>query len=139
MRNIVITLLAALIPMLASGQEWIETGKNDSQTWYIYKNIQDEYGNHLVWVKTTYDTPEARKQAMNDIGTKYHVFEDKTLFCFNSEWSKLYVKSVSAYSKSGKVLSSYNANYEDWDYIAPETIAATIRDLAKYIYENPMP
>ena len=139
MKNIVITLLAALIPMLASAQEWIEIGKDDSETCYVYGNIQNEYGNHLVWVKTTYDTPEARKQAMNDLGTKYHVFENKTLWCFNSEWSKVYIKSGTAYSKSGKVLSSYTAPYEDWQYIIPETRGETVRDLAKYIYETPMP
>lgn len=51
MKNIVITLLMTLIPMLASAQEWIEIGKLESQTLYVYGNIQDEYGNHLVWEK----------------------------------------------------------------------------------------
>ncbi len=139
MKNIVITLLMTLIPMLASAQEWIEIGKLESQTLYVYGNIQDEYGNHLVWEKITYDTPEARKQAMNENGTKYHIFEDRILWCFNSEWSKICMKSVSSYSKSGKVLSSYTAPYDDWQYITPETTGELIRNAAKYIYENPMP
>ena len=139
MRNIVITLLMTLMPMLASAQNWIEILKNDSQTWYVYGNIQDEYDNHLVWVKTTYDTPEARKQAMNDHSTKYHVFEDRDLLCFNSEWTKYYVKSASSYSKSGKVLGSSDADYEGWRYITPDTRAEIVSNAVKYIYENQKP
>lgn len=139
MKNIVITLLTTLIPMLAHAQEWIELGSQDSQTWYIHSNIQNEYSNHLVWVKITYDTPEARKQAMNDKGVKYHIFEEKILYYFNSEWSKISVKSGTSYSKSGKVLYSFTAPYDEWQYITPETVGEGIRDAAKYIYENSIP
>ena len=139
MRHIVIALLATLMPMLTYAQEWIELGSQDSQTWYIYSNIQNEYGNYLVWAKITYDTPEARKQAMNDKGVKYHVFEDRMLYYFNSEWSKISVKSGSSYSKSGKVLNSFTAPYDEWQYITPETVGEAIRDAAKYIYESGNP
>lgn len=136
MKNIVITLLTALIPVLVSAQEWIEISKQETETLYIYDNIIDEYGDHLVWTKTTYNTPEARKNAMKEWGTKNYIFELKVLYSLNSEWSKICTKSSSFYSESGKVLDSYTAPYDDWQYIAPETMGELIRDAAKYIYEK---
>ena len=40
------------------------------------------------------DTPEARKQAMNDHSTKYHVFEDRDLLCFNSEQPLMHLQAM---------------------------------------------
>lgn len=136
MKHLTATLLFCFATLFAYAGEWLKIDSQDSKTWYIYTDIQDEYGNHLVWIRTTYDTPEARRQAMNNYHTKYHVFEDKMLYSFNSGWTQMALKSAISYSKSGQVLDSYNSPYDEWNYITPGTIGEMWRNAAKYIYDT---
>jgi len=136
MKKILLITLIALLPTFCHAGDWIEIASQDDETYYIYSDIQKEYGNYLVWIKTTYDTEQKRKQQMVKLKSKYYVFEQKILWVFNSEWTKSALRSVIAYGRKGNVLDSYTAPYDDWQYITPETIGEGWRDAAKYIYEN---
>lgn len=136
MKRILLITLIALLPTLSHAGDWIELDSQDDETYYIYSDIQKEYGNYLVWVKVTFDTEQKRKQKMQKLGTRYYVFEQKTLYAYNSEWTKSALRSIIVYGRKGNVLESYNPSYDDWRYITPETVGEFWRDTAKYLYEN---
>lgn len=136
MKRLLLITLIALLPALSHAGDWLELGSQDDETYYIYSDIQKEYGNYLVWVKVTFDTEQKRKQKMQELGTRYYVFEQKILWVYNSDWTKDALRSTILYGRKGNVLDSYSPAYDDWHYITPETIGESWRDAAKDIYEN---
>ena len=137
MKKLLMTLMAALLPLLAFAEDWIEMYSQDGQTYYIYSAVEDEHNDHLAWIKTTYDTPESRKAAAEEREQDQLVFETRILIAFNLTWSKEKGKVVITYGEKGKVLSDTDIdNYTDWGYITPGSAVEAWRDAARMIYNK---
>ncbi len=131
------TLMAAMLPLLAFAGDWIEMFSQDGKTNYIYSTIENEYDEHLVWIKTTYDTPESRKAITDEREQDQLVFESRILLAFNSTWSKINIKKSTYYGADGSTISTYNFDdYSDWNYISPDSVAEAWRDAARMIYNK---
>ncbi len=137
------TLMAAMLPLLAFAGDWIEMYSQNGETYYIYSSIEDEYdeydeyNDHLVWVKTTYDTPESRNAATEKYKQAHSIFESKLLMAFNSNWSKVKEKTVIFYKEDGKPLSNNDIEeYCEWKHIIPDSFVEIWRDYARELYNS---
>ena len=137
MKKLLMTLLAAMLPLLAFAGDWIEMFSQNGKTHYIYSTVEDEYNDHLVWIKITYDTPESRKAETEVDSQGRLVFQSKILFAFNTTWTKIKNKERLYLDENGNLISSYNLDdRSDWKYIVPGSVGASYRDYAKELYNS---
>ena len=135
MKHIIITLLAVLLPALASAQSWVKAWQQDATTLYVYSDVQKETITYLAWEKRTYDTPEKRKERMAALGVGEPVAEIKVLHEYNNSWTQHRTKTISVFDEKGNCIQTVPSD-DEWQYITPESINESVRDTAKNIYEN---
>ena len=85
--------------------EWIKVSEDEMVTISYNSNIvNDKNGNHFVWVKAVYHTPEWQKYFSNMIGSKIPVVTTRTKAEYDDIYSFVRVRQVICYSKAGKKL-----------------------------------
>ena len=87
-----------------SGQ-WIKVSDDgDVEIYYNSKIVNDKKGQHIVWVKAVYHTPEWQRYFARQIGSKSLVTMTKTKAMYDDIYSYVMVRQVQCYNKAGKLL-----------------------------------
>lgn len=99
--------------------EWIKVSEDEMVTISYNSNIvNDKNGNHFVWVKAVYHTPEWQKYFSNMIGSKIPVVTTRTKAEYDDIYSFVRVRQVICYSKAGKKLyDSGDDRSAGWGYV----------------------
>lgn len=99
--------------------EWIKVSEDEMVTISYNSNIvNDKNGNHFVWVKVVYHTPEWQKYFSNMIGIKTPVVTTRTKAEYDEIYSLVSVRQVICYSKAGKKLyDSGDDRSAGWGYV----------------------
>ena len=103
----------------AKTTEWIKVSEDEMVTISYNSNIvNDKNGNHFVWVKAVYHTPEWQKYFSNMIGIKTPVVTTRTKAEYDDIYSLVRVRQVICYSKAGKKLyDSGDDRSAGWGYV----------------------
>lgn len=85
--------------------EWVKVSEDEDVTISYNSNIvTGQNGNHYVWVKAVYHTPEWQKYFSRMIGSKVPVVTTRTKAEYDEYYSLVRVRQVICYSKAGKKL-----------------------------------
>ena len=135
MRKIIFLFLLILISFHSSSQDWIKMFTNNGRTYYIYEKVKkvNNYNySYTAWVKITFDTPTARANRKGK--GKYVPYEEKILYAFSNDWSKIGTLQFALYRKNGDVIDSNE--YFDSDIemtnIIPGSIGESFSNWAKH-------
>ena len=103
----------------AKTTEWIKVSEDEMVTISYNSNIvNDKNGNHFVWVKAVYHTPEWQKYFSNMIGSKIPVVTTRTKAEYDEIYSLVRVRQVNCYSKAGKKLyDTGDDRSAGWGYV----------------------
>jgi hypothetical protein len=86
-------------------EQWIKVSDDDDVEIYYNSNIvTDKKGQHIVWVKAVYHTPEWQRYFARQIGSKSLVTMTKTKAMYDDIYSYVMVRQVQCYNKAGKLL-----------------------------------
>ena len=98
---------------------WIRVSEDEMVTISYNSNIvNNKNGNHFVWVKAVYHTPEWQKYFSRMIGSKVPVVTTKTKAEYDEIYSLVRVRQVIYYSKAGKQLfDSGDDRSAGWGYV----------------------
>ena len=99
--------------------EWRRVSEDETVTISHNPNITtNKDGNHFVWVKAVYHTPEWQKYFSNMIGIKTPVVTTRTKAEYDDIYSLVRVRQVICYSKAGKKLyDSGDDRSAGWGYV----------------------
>jgi len=85
--------------------QWVKVSDDDDVEIYYNPNIvTDKKGQHIVWIKAVYHTPEWQKYFARQIGSKSPVTMTKTKAMYDDIYSYVMVRQVQCYNKAGKLL-----------------------------------
>lgn len=85
--------------------EWITVSEDETVTISYNPNITtNKDGNHFVWVKAVYHTPEWQMYFARQIGSKSPVTMTKTKAMYDDIYSYVMVRQVQCFNKAGKLL-----------------------------------
>ena len=103
----------------ASAGEWIEISSDEDVTIFYNSNIvTGKNGNHFVWVKAVYHTPEWQNYFSRMIDSKTPVVTTRTKAEYDEIYSLVRVRQVICYSKAGKKLyDSGDDRSAGWGYV----------------------
>ena len=103
----------------ASAGEWIEISSDEDVTIFYNSNIvTGKNGNHFVWVKAVYHTPEWQNYFSRMIGRKTPVVTTRTKAEYDEIYSLVRVRQVICYSKAGKKLyDTGDDRSAGWGYV----------------------
>lgn len=99
--------------------EWIKVSEDETVTISYNPNITtNKDGNHFVWVKAVYHTPEWQNYFSRMIGRKTPVVTTRTKAEYDEIYSLVRVRQVICYSKAGKKLyDSGDDRSAGWGYV----------------------
>lgn len=137
MKHLLLTLALIVIPAICMAGRWVKIDSQNGSTFYIHTDIKTENGNYLVWIKTTYDSEEARQDVKKQYNTQKSICEHQNLYCYDSTWNKLCVKEIQAFDAEGKLVDSYTSDKYEWVYVAPESAGEVWGQAARFIIEHP--
>lgn len=99
--------------------EWITVREDETVTISYNPNITtNKDGNHFVWVKAVYHTPEWQNYFSRMIGRKTPVVTTRTKAEYDDIYSLVRVRQVICYSKAGKKLyDTGDDRSAGWGYV----------------------
>ncbi|MBQ6168029.1 MAG: hypothetical protein IJK41_11470 [Muribaculaceae bacterium] len=132
-----VALLVAAPTTLAA--DWFDIISVGGETIAVNPDIQtsDKGKTFLVWVRNSFDVPEARAEYSRDRGYSKPVAYKLTLYKFTDNWKKFNIVQVSVYGEDGVPIDQYTndaASTESYD-ITSGTPTEMIAENAKVIYE----
>lgn len=98
---------------------WIKISEDEDVTISYNSNIvTSQSGNHFVWVKAVYHTPEWQNYFSRMIGSKTPVVTTRTKAEYDEIYSYVRVRQVICYSKDGKKLfDTGDDRSAGWGYV----------------------
>ncbi len=102
-----------------STEKWIKVSEDEDVTISYNSNIvTSQNGNHFVWVKAVYHTPEWQNYFSRMIGSRVPVVTTRTKAEYDEIYSYVRVRQVICYSKDGKKLfDSGDDRSAGWGYV----------------------
>lgn len=102
-----------------STEKWIKVSEDEDVTISYNSNIvTSQNGNHFVWVKAVYHTPEWQNYFSRMIGSRVPVVTTRTKAEYDEIYSYVRVRQVICYSKAGKKLyDSGDDRSAGWGYV----------------------
>ena len=102
-----------------STEKWIKVSEDEDVTISYNSNIvTNQNGNHFVWVKAVYHTPEWQNYFSRMIGSRVPVVTTRTKAEYDEIYSYVRVRQVICYSKDGKKLfDSGDDRSAGWGYV----------------------
>ncbi len=102
-----------------STEKWIKVSEDEDVTISYNSNIvTSQNGNHFVWVKAVYHTPEWQNYFSRMIGSRVSVVTTRTKAEYDEIYSYVRVRQVICYSKDGKKLfDSGDDRSAGWGYV----------------------
>ena len=138
------TIMVALVAFLLTAPEvyagdWFTVISADGETTAVNPDISvtDNGAGYLVWVRNSFDMPEARAAYSRERGYDKPVAYKLTLYKFTDKWKKFNIVQVSVYGEDGVPIDQYtNSDMASTEcYITPSSPIELIAENAKVIYE----
>jgi hypothetical protein len=143
MKKFFMNLVALVALMLAApaahATDWFNVLSDGGETIAVNPEISTSDGgqSYLVWVRNSFDIPEARDFYTRDRGYTTTVAYKLTLYKFTDEWNKFNIVQVSVYDEKGNIIDQYaNPDMANTESIIPAgSPIETVAEAAKVIYE----
>lgn len=143
MKKFFMNLVALVALMLAApaahATDWFNVLSDGGETIAVNPEISTSDGgqSYLVWVRNSFDIPEARDFYTRDRGYTTTVAYKLTLYKFTDEWNKFNIVQVSVYDEQGNIIDQYaNPDMANTESIIPAgSPIETVAEAAKVIYE----
>ncbi len=143
MKKFFMNLVALVALMLAApaahATDWFNVLSDGGETIAVNPEISTSDGgqSYLVWVRNSFDIPEARDYYTRDRGYTTTVAYKLTLYKFTDEWNKFNIVQVSVYDEKGNIIDQYaNPDMANTESIIPAgSPIETVAEAAKVIYE----
>ena len=139
-----LTTLVALVALLfaapgAQAADWFTVSSANGETVAVNPDISvtDNGAGYLVWVRNSFDQPQARAEYSRDRGYDKPVAYKLTLYKFTDKWKKFNIVQVSVYGEDGVPIDQYtNTDMASTEsYVTPSSSIELIAENAKVIYE----
>ena len=137
----IVALVALLITAPAAhAGDWFDVRSSNGETISINPDIStpDNGATYLVWVRNSFDTPEARAEYSREREYKKPVAYKLTLYKFMDNWKKFNIVQVSVFGEDGIPIEQYsNSEAESGEgyLIPPGTDIEIVALNAEVIYE----
>ena len=143
MKKMIFRFIALIALMLAApaahATDWFDVWSNGGETLAVNPEISttDNGKSYLVWVRNSFDVPEARAFYTKDRGYDKTVAYKLTLYKFIDDWNNFNIVQVSVYDENGDIIDQYaNPDMASTESIIPAgTPIETVAEAAKVIYE----
>ena len=139
------TTMVALVALLMAAPDvqaadWYNVISAGGETIAVNPEITtvDNGATYLVWVRNSFDTPEARAEYSREREYKKPVAYKLTLYKFMDNWKKFNIVQVSVFGEDGIPIEQYsNSEAESGEgyLITPDTDIEIVAQNAKVIYE----
>lgn len=136
MKRTFLIIMAALLPIIGMAYDWVCIAFQGEQTHYVYSDIQKEGGNHLVWVRTTYNTEQERTAQTAASNQKKTVYEQRRLWAFDADWTHCALRQSSLHGAEGDTISTITAPQDIWVKVQEGSNGEMWGNAAKFILEN---
>ena len=137
--NLVALIALMLAAPAAHATDWFNVLSDGGETIAVNPEISTSDGgqSYLVWVRNSFDIPEARDYYTRDRGYTTTVAYKLTLYKFTDEWNKFNIVQVSVYDEKGNIIDQYaNPDMANTESIIPAgSPIETVAEAAKVIYE----
>lgn len=135
----IVALLALLAAPMAQATDWFDVLSLGGETIAVNPDITATDGGqaHMVWVRNSFDVPEARAQYSRDREYDKTVAYKLTLYKFTDDWKVFNIVQVAVYGEDGNVIDQYdNPNMNATQSVVPAgSPIETVAEVAKVIYE----
>ena len=143
MKKMIFRFIALIALMLAApaahATDWFDVWSNGGETLAVNPEISttDNGKSYLVWVRNSFDVPEARAFYTKDRGYDKTVAYKLTLYKFTDDWNNFNIVQVSVYDENGDIIDQYaNPDMANTESIIPAgSPIETVAEAAKVIYE----
>lgn len=144
MKKLFVTMAALFALLIAApavqAADWYDIISVGGETIALNPEIStiDNGATYLVWVRNSFDTPEARAEYSREREYDKPVAYKLTLYKFTDNWKKFNIVQVSVFGEDGIPIDQYtNSDAESADgyLITPDTDIEIIAENAKVIYE----
>lgn len=137
--TLAVLLVVALSTPAAHGAGWFDVMSDGGETISVNTEITspDDGQSFLVWVRNSFDVPQARDEYTRERGYDKTVAYKLTLYKFTEGWKKFNIVQVEVYGEDGKVIDQYtNPEMDSTEsYIPPGSPIEGVAENAKVIYE----
>jgi hypothetical protein len=143
MKKFLMTLMALLALTVAApaahATDWFNVLSDGGETIAVNPEISasDNGKSFLVWVRNSFDIPEARDFYTRDRGYDKTVAYKLTLYKFTDDWNNFNIVQVSVYDEQGNIIDQYaNPDMASTETMIPAgSPIETVAEAAKVIYE----
>lgn len=143
MKKFLMTFVALIALFIAApaanATDWFDVLSSGGETIAVNPDISttDNGNSYLVWVRNSFDEPEARAYYTRDRGYDKTVAYKLTLYKFTDEWNNFNIVQVSVYDEDGNIIDQYaNPDMASTESIIPAgSPIETVAEAAKVIYE----
>ena len=140
----ILNTLALLIMLVAApsvqAADWFDVLSSGGERISINPDISttDNGKSFLVWVRNSFDLPEARAYYTRDRGYDKTVAYKLTLYKFTDNWKTFNIVQVSVYGEDGNIIEQYaNPDMAATESIIPSgSPIETVAENAKIIYKD---
>lgn len=140
----ILNTLALLIMLVAApsvqAADWFDVLSSGGERISINPDISttDNGKSFLVWVRNSFDLPEARAYYTRDRGYDKTVAYKLTLYKFTDNWKTFNIVQVSVYGEDGNIIDQYaNPDMAATESIIPSgSPIETVAENAKIIYKD---
>ena len=123
----------------ANATDWLDMLSDGGETIAINPDISttDNGTSYLVWVRNSFDLPEARAYYTKERGYDKTVAYKLTLYKFTDDWNKFNIVQVSVYGEDGNIIDQYaNPDMASTESVIPAgSPIEAVAENAKVIYE----
>ena len=143
MKKFFMTLIALVALFVATpsatAADWFDVLSGGGETIAVNPDISTTDGGaaYLVWVRNSFDNPEARAFYTRDRRYDQTVAYKLTLYKFTDEWNNFNIVQVSVYGENGDIIDQYaNPDMASTESIIPAgSPIEAVAEAAKVIYE----
>lgn len=143
MKKFFVTIVALIALFIATpaahATDWFDVLSSGGETIALNPDISttDNGASYLVWVRNTFDEPEARDYYTRERGYDKTVAYKLTLYKFTDEWNNFNIVQVSVYGMDNNIIDQYaNPDMASTESVIPAgSPIETVAEAAKVIFE----
>ena len=116
----------------SKAQKWVKVSDDEIVTIYYDANITNtKNGEHIVWVKAVYHTPDWQNYFAEMVGLRTPVASTRTKVRFDEDYNYAMVRQVLCYNKAGKQI--YNSGDDSSAGWAPVNAGDPVGIVGEYL------
>ena len=143
MKKFFVTIVALIALFIATpaahATDWFDVLSSGGETIALNPDISttDNGASYLVWVRNTFDEPEARDYYTRERGYDKTVAYKLTLYKFTDDWNNFNIVQVSVYGMDNNIIDQYaNPDMASTESVIPAgSPIETVAEAAKVIFE----